>query len=73
MKRFMTAIILFASAAALYWYNGSSDDRVLSFMFLGDLIPSLEGDPKKLGDASALILVGMGGVSVLLNLFRRES
>jgi len=67
----MTAIILFASAAALYWYNGANDDRVLSFMFLGDVIPSLKGDPKKLGDVSALMLAGLGGVSVFLNVFRR--
>ena len=67
----MTATILFASAVALYWYNQTHDDRVLSFMFLGDVVPSLKGDPKKLGDVSALMLAGLGGVSLLLNLFRR--
>lgn len=38
---------------------------VLAFPFLGALFPSLNGDPRAMGEASAALLVGLGLITLL--------
>ena len=54
--RFLTPIILFASAGFVFWYNQRGGDDVLIFPFITSLWPDAAGDPEKLSRATIALI-----------------
>ncbi len=72
MKRigfFLPALILFGVAGHVIYANRQGGD-ILAFPFLGELIPSLAGDPIAMGDASAGLLGFLATLSLVRAFFR---
>ncbi|MFT4978733.1 MAG: hypothetical protein ACI8S6_004643 [Myxococcota bacterium] len=68
--RFLTPILFFAAAGYVYWYNGSQGEAVLMFppFIIEVLYPDAAGDPHAMGEASVVLLVAMGLLTLLWNL-----
>lgn len=69
--RFFTPVVLLCVAALIAWHNAQSPDEVIGLMFLGILFPSLEADPRALGQASVGLLGLVGGVLLVRAALRR--
>lgn len=68
--RFLTPVLLIAAAAFVHHSNATSMGRVILFPFIDALVPSTEGDPRAMGEASVHALLLLGGVTLLAALFR---
>jgi hypothetical protein len=68
--RFFTPALLLGAAGFLHVHNPTEQGSVLSFPFMGTLLPSTKGDLLAQAHASELILIGAGLLSLAVALFR---
>lgn len=66
--RFLSPIILYTSAAFVFWYNGRGGDDVLIFPFITAIWPAAAGNPEKLSHGTIALISGVATLLLIKNL-----
>jgi hypothetical protein len=66
--RFVAPIILYASAAFVFWYNGRGGDDVLIFPFITAIWPAAAGNPQKLSQGTIALISGVATLLLVKDL-----
>jgi len=69
--RFLTPTVLLGMAAYVHHHNTTTGGRVLLFPFIDKIVPSTEGNPYEMGEASVYLLAGLGVLSLVLAIVGR--
>lgn len=64
--RWITAVVLFASAGFVLWRNQPGSHQIVLFPFMDTLAPWTAGDVVAQGHASAALLAALGTVTLVM-------
>lgn len=67
--RFLPPIVFFGTAGLVHYLNTTRADRVILFPMMDKLFPATAGDLAAQGEKTVLVLLGIGGITLIIAVF----